>query len=575
MLKGLGLFVLGWAMILGGGFVAKSVQAAGGVRVSDVRFQGANGAIMSALLYVPASATPRTPAPGVLAVHGYINSRETQDGFAIEFARRGYVVLALDQRGHGYSDPPAFAEGFGGPAGLAYLRSLSMVDPANIGLEGHSMGGWTVLAAAKAAPNDYKAMVLERSSTGSGFAAEGDPAWPRNLAVVFSRYDEFSKLMWGVDQARDVVKSPKLGKVFGAALPIVPGRLYGDPAAGTARMLYTPATTHPGDHFSTEAIGDAVDWFGRTLKGGTPRPASDQVWMWKEAGTGLAFIGFVALLLGTFDLLLRLPVFADLPATPAPVRTRRDRRWWAALILGAAIPVLTFYPFMGIGALLLPPSVLFRQSLTSQILAWALLNALIIWVMGAFLRGPRAPSHTRWVSSASIALVTVGVGYFALWLTNRLFLADFRFWVVALKIMSHAQAIAFLFYVIPFTVFFAVALTALHRNLAVAGEGAAARYGTAVTAMAGGFLAFLAAEYMPLFLRDQLLNPEQPLNTVVAIQFLPLMAAVGVISAFAWKRTNSALPGALICGLFVSWYMVAGTATHWAPGMSAWPKPPA
>ncbi len=93
--------------------------------------------------------------------------------------------------------------------------------------------------------------------------------------------------------------------------------------------------------------------------------------------------------------------------------------------------------------------------------------------------------------------------------------------------------------------------------------------------MAGGFLAFLAAEYIPLFLRDQLLNPEQPLNTVVAIQFLPLMAVVGVISAFAWKRTNSALPGALICGLFVSWYMVAGTATHWAPGMSAWPKPPA
>ncbi|WP_201721683.1 hypothetical protein [Caulobacter sp. B11] len=29
----------------------------------------------------------------MLAVHGYINSRETQSPFAIEFARRGYVVL--------------------------------------------------------------------------------------------------------------------------------------------------------------------------------------------------------------------------------------------------------------------------------------------------------------------------------------------------------------------------------------------------------------------------------------------------------------------------------------------------
>ena len=50
--------------------------------------------------------------------------RETQSPFAIEFARRGYVVLALDQRGHGYSGGAATTKGFGGPEGLSYLRSL-------------------------------------------------------------------------------------------------------------------------------------------------------------------------------------------------------------------------------------------------------------------------------------------------------------------------------------------------------------------------------------------------------------------------------------------------------------------
>src|SRR5438477_5545982 len=198
MRKGWLLFALGWALILGGGFLAHAVQTAGGINVADIRFKGPKGETMSALLYTPPNATPAHPAPGILAVHGYINSRETQDGFAIEFARRGYVVLALDQTGHGYSDPPAFANGFGGPAGLAYLRALPTVDRANIGLEGHSMGGWTVLAAAKAMPDAYKALVLEGSSTGAPFAADGTPAWPRNLAVVFSRLDEFSKLMWGV-----------------------------------------------------------------------------------------------------------------------------------------------------------------------------------------------------------------------------------------------------------------------------------------------------------------------------------------------------------------------------------------
>ncbi len=146
------LAIAGVILILAGGLLAHFTQTAGGIRIQDIRFKGAKGNTMSALLYIPANATAQTPAPGILAVHGYINSRETQDGFAIEFARRGYVVLALDQTGHGYSDPPAFANGFGGPDGLAHLRSLDIVDKNNIGLEGHSMGGWTVLAAATAMP---------------------------------------------------------------------------------------------------------------------------------------------------------------------------------------------------------------------------------------------------------------------------------------------------------------------------------------------------------------------------------------------------------------------------------------
>jgi pimeloyl-ACP methyl ester carboxylesterase len=164
MLKKATLAIIGIVMIVLGGLLAYFTQTTNGIRIEDVRFKGVKGNTMSALVYIPSNATEKTPAPGILAVHGYINSRETQDGFAIEFARRGYVVVALDQTGHGYSDPPAFANGFGGPDGLAYLRSLPYVDKDNIGLEGHSMGGWTVLAAASAMPDAYKSIVLEGSS---------------------------------------------------------------------------------------------------------------------------------------------------------------------------------------------------------------------------------------------------------------------------------------------------------------------------------------------------------------------------------------------------------------------------
>lgn len=321
------LLFVGLLLILSGAFLANIIRTSGGTSVSDIRFTGASDTEMSALLYVPAGASKATPAPGILAVHGYINSRETQDGFAIEFARRGYIVLSIDQTGHGYSGGAAFSNGFGGPDGLAYLRSLPMVDQAQIGLEGHSMGGWTVLAAASAMPDAYQSIVLEGSSTGKPFAPEGSVQWPRNLALVFSQYDEFSQIMWGVDRALDLPASEKLQVLFGTQKPVAENRIYGSLADGTARVLHQPNTTHPGDHISTDAIGRATDWFAKTLKGGNPRPASDQIWYWKEFGTGIGLIGFIMLILGIFDILIKAPLFADIRANPKAVGDVRGRKW--------------------------------------------------------------------------------------------------------------------------------------------------------------------------------------------------------------------------------------------------------
>ena len=77
------LAIAGLILILAGGLLAHLTQTSGGIRIQDVRFKGAKGNTMSALLYVPSNATPQIPAPGILAVHGYINSRETQDGFRL------------------------------------------------------------------------------------------------------------------------------------------------------------------------------------------------------------------------------------------------------------------------------------------------------------------------------------------------------------------------------------------------------------------------------------------------------------------------------------------------------------
>ncbi len=566
------LAIAGLILILAGGWLAHLTQTSGGIRIRDVRFAGAKGNIMSALLYVPPNATAKTPAPGILAVHGYINSRETQDGFAIEFARRGYVVLALDQTGHGYSDPPAFANGFGGPDGLAHLRSLDIVDKYNIGLEGHSMGGWTVLAAATAMPNDYKSMVLEGSSTGKPFAADGTPGWPRNVALVFAQYEEFSNLMWGVDRARDVTQSPKLWALFGTHGAVEPGKLYGDIAQGTARVLYTPAITHPAEHISREAIGYSLDWFGKTLQGGTPRPSEDQIWFAKEIGTLIALIGFVALLIGVFDGLLEAPLFSHLRlpeiadgTMPAHVAAS-GRRWTLAFVLSAFIPALTYYPAFALAGTFVKPSAVLPQGITNQIMVWAIINALI-----AVALMPFAPKRARRAGiigpSILIAVATVVVGYAALWLADLAFKIDFRFWIVALKLMSGKQFLIFLIYLVPFTAFFAIALHLLHRNFSTLAAGRGALYLTNILALTLGFIVLLGLQYGTLWIGGKLFNPLPdpgfvPLSTIVAIQFVPLLAISAIIATFTWRRTGSSVPGALICGIFVTWYVVAGTATQ-------------
>jgi pimeloyl-ACP methyl ester carboxylesterase len=560
------LFIIGIILMALGAITAWLVQTAGGIRIQDVRFTGTNGTPMSGLLYIPANATSKTPAPGVLAVHGYINSREAHSAFAIEFARRGYVVLALDQTGHGYSGPPAFGNGFGGPDGLKYLRSLDIVDKSNIGLEGHSMGGWTVLAAAVSAPDDYKSLVLTGSSTGKPFAAEGTTTHPRNLALVFSRYDEFSQFMWGVPKGSEVALSPKLWKVFGTEAAIEPGKVYGSIDNGTARILFIPAGTHPQNHILWEPVGHSLDWFGRTLKGGTPRPSSDQIWHWKEFGTLVALVGFIVLLLGAFDLLLRGPAFAALAQEPQVVRDGRDGRWWLGFVLAVLVPAALYYPVLALGAAWLPASRLLPQGITNQIALWATLNGLVALGIAFVLMREKPRFTSKIVPSIAIALATVGIGYLAVLAADFLFKIDFRFWFVAFKLMSPTQFLYSLVYLIPFTFFFLAAFRALHGGLAVKNDGLLAQYAVNMAAMALGFAILLAIQYGAVFATGALINPTAnsivALNTIVAIQFLPLLMLMALIATFTFRRTNSYVPGALICGLLVTWYIVAGQATH-------------
>ncbi|HOL60123.1 MAG TPA: alpha/beta fold hydrolase [Syntrophales bacterium] len=575
-----------WALILIliGGLLAWWIQTDGGkIKIKDVRFVGSDGRLVSALLYIPPGVSSKNPAPGIVATHGYINSRETQDGFAIEFARRGYVVLAPDQSGHGFSDPPAFAAGFGGLDTLKYLRTLDIVDKDNIGLEGHSMGGWASVIAAKANPDGYKSIVLMGSSTGTYGAPDGTPTFPRNLLLVFSLYDEFSWLMWGPAVPKDIVKTDKLKKLFNTTENVIPGKLYGSIEEGTARKLMQPPIIHPRDHFSREAIGYAVEWMQQTLKGGKSIPPSNQVWYWKELGNLIALIGMVLFIFPLGERLLATDFFQELKSNPPEAKSLRGFGWWIGAFLLVFIPLPLYLWAIGLSA---PPgikaSACWPQNVTTIIMYWALASAavsIILFLLWHFLlnrtKGGNFVAYgARWQSggetwrkifkSLLLAIVIAFGAYVTLAISNFLFKTDYRLWVFAVKPMTSLHLRIFLSYIIPFMAFFLILGLILHGQLRKDTWRPWQEMVINVVLLIIGYVIFELFQYLPLFGGGSLAIPQAALWFIVMFQFFPLFIIAALVMTYFFRRTGHIYAGSFLAAILITWIVVASQATHFA-----------
>ena len=577
------ILIIALIMILIGSLTAWLVQTNGGsVKIKNVRFVGSNGIVQNATLYIPKGVTKENPAPGIVAIHGYINTNETQDGFAIEFARRGYVVLAVDQTGHGYSDPPAFANGFGGPPALAFIRTLDIVDPNNIGLEGHSMGGWASVIAASVFPDGYKSIVLEGSSTGTFGAPDGTPTFPRNMALVFSKFDEFSALMWGSPIPVNIVATDKLKTVFGTTEDVVPGKLYGSIEDGTARILYQPAVIHPGDHLSTEAIGYAIDWFQKTLQGGTPLPPSNQIWYWKEIGNLIALIGMVLLFFPMGELLLGTHYFSGLIEQPASARGVTGPGWWIAALIFIILPPLTLFPFKQFFVTWKwNPTALFPQNITTQVIIWTTLLGLIslaLFLLWHFLLNRKTGANgdhygLTWGGKISwskvgksflLAFLITLAGYASLLLVAFFFKTDYRFWVFAIKPMNALQFRIALSYLIPFIFFFLIVSIVLHGQLRKEKLNLWQEMLVNWVLMVIGFIGLLLYQYIPFLAGGTLANPAEPLWTIIAFQFVALLTIASLVKTYFFRKTGHVYVGAFLTAMIITWIVVASQAIHFA-----------
>ncbi len=581
------LFYISIGLILFGGLLAYLVQTGfGSISIKDISYKGSNGKTVRALLYVPKGVSSTNKAPGVVVTHGYINSRETADGFAIELSRRGYVVLAVDQPGHGFSEPPAYANAFGGKDSIRYIRTLDFVDTDNIGIMGHSMGGWASVGAAASCSDCYKSVLLASSAPGVFGMKEGTPDFPRNTAVIFSTFDEFSMLMYGVPLAKDVVKSARLKKLFGVTEDVVAGKLYGSVEKGTARKLYSPQVIHPKVHFSGEGIANAVEWMNLTLKGGKNIPLNNQVWHWKELGNFIALTGMVILIFSLGKMLLATSFFSELAERTPEIKGSKGIGRWVAVIINAVITLVLF--IVAIGSYNKAYQVagkIWPQSVTNTIAYWAIFLGVVTLVL--FLLWHLALNRRKGASfvnygvawqSTGMNVVKIGkslllafiiglVCYLTVELSYMIFTSDYRLWVFAIKPMTALHVRIFFCYVLAFVFFFIISGMSLHGQLRSGGRngsepGLFKEIVVNIFILLLPYIVFEALGYMSLFGGKTLAIPEAALFYIVMFQFFPVFGLAGAISTYFFRKTGHIYTGAFLNAIIVTWIMVAGTATH-------------
>ena len=121
---------------------------------------------------------PSTNGAALVQLGGCCAARDDELEYAAVFARHGYGVLMLDQRGHGGSEGDGMLWGWWGEldvaAGVDFLAARSDVVEGRIGAIGMSVGGEQVVAAAGVDPR-IRAVVAEGVSA-RGARDEGDPA---------------------------------------------------------------------------------------------------------------------------------------------------------------------------------------------------------------------------------------------------------------------------------------------------------------------------------------------------------------------------------------------------------------
>jgi pimeloyl-ACP methyl ester carboxylesterase len=573
------LVILAGLLLVGGGTAAASwiTTDGGDVTVSETTVETESNLELDATVYEPDDATAETPRPAVLLIHGLGAERRTMSSLAIEFADRGYVAVTLDQPGHGTSDPPAFADDWGGPAALSHVRSMETVDGDRVALVGHSMGGFASLAAAKAHPDGYRSIVLLGSTYGFSGAPDANTTVPRNTAVVFGTYDEFAPLMYNVTVPGDVDRSEKLAAMFGTEPPVEHGRTYGSIENGTARQFTAPGTIHGAMFYSPATIADTIEWVERTTGNPAATDAADddtsphaQRWHWATLAQAAAFLGMLLLAVATTAVAWRLLETVSTDRGPAddsgtrPSDERSDPLSWPTMAVVTSLIAGSFLPAVVVGSFLVPSTAVTTQSSTTGFVLWGIGSLLLVVGVLHWRREPNQfatirsgiPDRDSLGRAVVAGVAGTTIAYLCALLVGRIPGGALTAWVATVQPLTPVRWVAFLVYLVPLGG--SIVAVSVGLSWLPLGSGSlVSSLGRGLALTCSGLLVLLALQYIPLFAGFGMPIPTLGALAIPMLRATTLLACLTVILLVTTRVTDSPWPGGVLAGLLVTWWIVA------------------
>ena len=566
------------------GIVVSAVQTSGGkVVMKELNIETDSGYTMSAYLLIPKTATKDNPAPAIVTSHGYLNNKEMADANYVELARRGFVVLSVDQPDHGDSEitPDFFILAPDGVyQGVLALSRMPFVDTSRIGVTGHSMGSWSVNAAINAdnlneTPLIAAALIhcndpLYQDNDGN-FA---NPYGKRDVGVISAVYDEFFGT--SVSPEGQPLSSPYFMQTDTAQAFLNFGKdkaewevrseytEYREDVDGkdTLRIIYRPPIIHPWSHFSARSESYICDFFSKTLNAPNPIAPTNQVWQWKEAFNFVGVIGFAIFLCSFTTLLVFTPTFASLradkPVEAMPVKDKKGKLWfWLSLLAGAVFGTVIYLTLLNTGnAMPVAQGEAMGLGLWSTCCGLFTILSMIVYYFaygkknGLDLadRGVKLPAKKLGLS-VLLALIVVTVAYAIVFIEDYFFFADFRLWTLAIKAFE-APILSYLPYVLLFfTYYIAISVATNSFNYNSIGGKANVQY-----------ITYYNTNHMMWFQRT-MADPNYPMFVLWLFPIVLILFGSTIISRMIYKATKNPYIAGIINAIIVGIMTITNTCT--------------